>query len=167
MPRTTAVLLGFLARLPRSSTSLGFYDLSDSDALAQFGKGLTKWLIHFVFLALAVVWLSRRGQRLLLADARLVLRRDRRQRRSTASCSSSTRGAASTSTRSFLSPLTGGASQINIYGAVNGANVYRPNALTGDPNHLGIMLIVPLLVLTPLYLRLERGHRLRGSWLMR
>ena len=66
---------------------------------------------------------------------------------------------------SVLSPITGGASQINVYGAVNGANVYRPNALTGDPNHLGIMLIVPLLVLTPLYLRLERGHRLR-RWLM-
>jgi O-antigen ligase len=31
--------------------------------------------------------------------------------------------------------------------------VYRINALTGDPNHLGIMLIVPLLALTPLYLR--------------
>ena len=61
----------------------------------------------------------------------------------------------------LVSPLTGGASQINIYGAVNGSSVYRPNALTGDPNHLGIMLIVPLLVLTPLYLRLERGHRLR------
>src|SRR5262249_59683053 len=61
----------------------------------------------------------------------------------------------------FISPLTGGASQINIYGAVEGAKVYRSNALTGDPNHLGIMLIVPLLVLTPLYLRLERGHRLK------
>jgi O-antigen ligase len=36
--------------------------------------------------------------------------------------------------------------------------------MTGDPNHLGIMLIVPLLVLTPLYLRLERGHRMR-PWL--
>ena len=59
----------------------------------------------------------------------------------------------------LVSPLTGGASQINIYGAVNGSHVYRPNALTGDPNHLGIMLIVPLLVLTPLYLRLETGHR--------
>src|SRR5213083_951803 len=60
-----------------------------------------------------------------------------------------------------LGPLTGGASSINIYGAVNGASVYRPNALTGDPNHLGIMLLVPLLALTPLYLRLEPGHRLR------
>ena len=40
-----------------------------------------------------------------------------------------------------LNPITGGASQINIYGAVNGSSVYRPNALTGDPNHLGIELL--------------------------
>ena len=37
--------------------------------------------------------------------------------------------------------------------------------MTGDPNHLAIMLIVPLLVLSPLYLRLERGHPWR-KWLM-
>ena len=67
-----------------------------------------------------------------------------------------------------LSPLTGGASSINIYGAVGGQSVYRPNALTGDPNHLGIMLVVPLLVLLPLYLRLERGHpwKRRLAWLL-
>jgi hypothetical protein len=42
-----------------------------------------------------------------------------------------------------LSPLTRGASQINVYGSVGGEqSVYRPNALTGDPNHLGIMLLV-------------------------
>src|SRR5581483_3541517 len=58
-----------------------------------------------------------------------------------------------------LSPITGGASSINIYGAVEGQSVYRPNALTGDPNHLGIMLVVPLLALLPVYLRLPRGHR--------
>ena len=63
--------------------------------------------------------------------------------------------------QSLLAPLTGGASPINVYGAIEGASVYRPNALTGDPNHLGIELVVPLLVLTPIYLRLERGHRLR------
>ena len=60
-----------------------------------------------------------------------------------------------------LSPLTGGASQINIYGAVAGQSVYRPNALTGDPNHLGIELTIPLLVLLPMYLRLGRGSRWR------
>src|SRR6266508_3990937 len=60
-----------------------------------------------------------------------------------------------------LAPLTGGASSINIYGAIGGTPIYRPNALTGDPNHLGVMLCVPLLTLLPVYLRLERGHRLR------
>jgi O-antigen ligase len=44
---------------------------------------------------------------------------------------------------------------------VNGVSVYRPNALTGDPNHLGVMLVVPLLGLTPFYLRMERRHRLK------
>jgi O-antigen ligase len=60
-----------------------------------------------------------------------------------------------------LKPITGGASSINIYGAVQGQSVYRPNALTADPNHLGIMILVPLLTLLPVYLRLPKGHRLR------
>jgi hypothetical protein len=162
VPHTSAVLAGFLAVFLLVYL-LGYFDLSDSDALAQWGKGLTKWAIHFAFLAAAVVWLSRRGQRyfwltlgwfsagivfnaaygvLQLLDARRGGNLD----------------------ASILSPITGGASQINVYGAINGASVFRPNALTGDPNHLGIMLIVPLLVLTPLYLRLERGHRMR-RWL--
>jgi hypothetical protein len=163
VPRTTAILVGFLACFLLVYL-VGYFDLADSDALAQWAKGLTKWLIHFVFLAAAVVWLSRRGQRyfwralawfsggivvnalygvLQLLDAR--------------------RGGNLDAT--LLSPITGGASQINVYGAINGANVYRPNAMTGDPNHLGIMLIVPLLILTPLYLRLERRHRMK-KWLM-
>jgi hypothetical protein len=162
VPRTSAILVGFLAVFLLVYL-VGYFDLSDSDALAQWGKGLTKWLIHFAFLAAAVVWLSRRGQPyfwrtlgwfsagivfnaaygvLQLLDAR--------------------RGGNLDTT--ILSPITGGASQINVYGAINGASVFRPNALTGDPNHLGIMLIIPLLVLTPLYLRLERGHRMR-RWL--
>jgi hypothetical protein len=163
VPRTTAILIGFFAAFLLVYLA-GYFDLSDSDALNQWGKGLTKWLIHFAFLACAVVWIARRGQRyfwralgwfsagivvnavygvLQLLDAR--------------------RGGNLDAT--VLSPITGGASQINVYGAINGMSVYRPNALTGDPNHLGIMLIVPLLVLTPLYLRLERGHPWR-KWLM-
>ena len=162
VPHTSAVLAAFLAVFLLVYLA-GYFDLSDSDALAQWGKGLTKWAIHFAFLAAAVVWLSRRDQRyfwrtlgwfsaglvfnaiygvLQLLDARRGGNLD----------------------ASVLSPITGGASEINVYGAINGASVFRPNAMTGDPNHLGIMLIVPLLVLTPLYLRLERGHRMR-RWL--
>src|SRR6266705_6937974 len=60
----------------------------------------------------------------------------------------------------LIQPITGHSTQINIYGAVGGSNVYRIDGLTPDPNHLGIQLIVPLLVLGPLYLRLEPKHRL-------
>lgn len=163
VPRTTVVLLGFFAAF-LVVYLIGYFNLSDSDALQQWAKGLVKWAIHFSFLAASVVWLARRGRDyywralawfsggivanavygiLQLLDARRGGNLD----------------------AAVLSPLTGGASQINLYGIVNGASVFRPNAITGDPNHLGIMLIVPLLVLSPLYLRLERGHPMR-KWLM-
>jgi O-antigen ligase len=61
----------------------------------------------------------------------------------------------------LIQPLTGRDTAINVFGAVDGRSVFRPNGLTGDPNHLGIELVIPLLVLTPLYLRLEAGHRLK------
>jgi O-antigen ligase len=163
VPRTTAVLLGFLACFLLVYLA-GYFDLSDSDAFAQWVKGLTKWLIHFAFLAAAVVWLSRRGQHYFWRtlgwfSAGIVVNAVYGVLQLLAARAGTNLDA------SVLSPITGGASQINVYGAINGASVYRPNALTGDPNHLGIMLIVPLLVLTPLYLRLERGNRWR-VWLM-
>jgi O-Antigen ligase len=162
VPHTSAVLAVFLLVFLLVYL-LGYFDLSDSDALAQWGKGLTKWAIHFAFLAAAVVWLSRRGQRyfwrtLAWFSAGLVFN----AAYGVLQLLDARRGG--NLDASLLSPITGGASQINVYGAINGASVFRPNALTGDPNHLGIMLIVPLLVLTPIYLRLERGHRMR-KWL--
>jgi hypothetical protein len=162
LPLTSVILIGFFGAFVLVYM-IGFYNLETSDALAQFEKGLVKFVIHFVYLAAAVAWLWRRGRayywralawfcggvavnaaygvlQLLVA-----------------------RGGGNLDAQ-LLSPITGGASQINVYGAVEGGKVYRPNALTGDPNHLGIMLIIPLLILTPIYLRLERGHRLR-VWL--
>ena len=62
----------------------------------------------------------------------------------------------------LIQPITSRQTGINVFGAVGGTQeVFRPNALTGDPNHLGIELMLALLVLTPLYLRLERAHRFK------
>jgi O-antigen ligase len=140
---------------------IGFFNLDTREALNQFGKGMIKFVLHFLFLAAAVAYLARRARRfywhtlaaftlgmaanagygvLQLLAARAGVNLD----------------------HAVLAPLTGGASSINVYGAVNGKSVYRPNALTGDPNHLAIMLDVPLLVLAPIYLRLERGHPLKA-----
>jgi O-Antigen ligase len=163
VPATTAVLLGFFAAFLIVDLA-GFYNLETAQALAQFGKGLGKWLIHFLFLATAVAWLYRRGQAyywrtLAWFTAGMVVNGIY----GLLELVSAQAGHNLDST--VLSPLTGGASQINIYGGVNGSSVFRPNAFTGDPNHLGIMLIVPLLVLTPIYLRMEPSNRLR-RWLI-
>ena len=159
VPRTALVVLGFFCAF-LVVYLVGFFNLETHEALAQFAKGMVKVVIHFAFLGTGLVYLVRRGRRFywralgwftagMVVNAaygvlQLLVAR-----------------AGGNLDNQVLSPLTGGASSINIYGAVNGASVFRPNALTGDPNHLGIMLIAPLLVLTPVYLRLERGHRLR------
>ncbi len=157
--RTTASVLGFFAAFLLVYLA-GYFNLETHDAFAQFGKGLIKFVLHFAFLLAAVDYLTRRSPAFywralgffvagMAANAGYGILQLLAAR------------AGHNLDQTVLAPLTGGASSINIYGAVNGASVYRPNALTGDPNHLAIMLDAPLLLLAPLYLRLERGHRLR------
>lgn len=140
----------------------GFYNLDTGQALAQWSKGMVKYVLHFGFLVTAVALLARRS----LAFYWLAL-------------AAFTGGIAlnafygviqlalaevtGTNLDALLiEPITSRQTGINVFGAVGGTQeVFRPNALTGDPNHLGIQLVIPLLVLTPLYLRLEAGHRLR------
>jgi O-antigen ligase len=156
MPRTTAILLGFFAAFLLVYL-LGFFNLETKQGVDQFTKGMVKFVLHFLFLAAGVSYLVQRGQRFYWRalgwfGAGLV-----------ANCVYGvlqllSARAGHNLDRTVLSPLTGGASSINVYGSVEGTSVYRPNALTGDPNHLGIFLIVPLLAFLPVYLRLERGH---------
>ena len=135
---------------------VGFYNLDTLQGVNQFAKGLVKFVLHFGFLAAGVAYLARHGRAFALTAfgvfvagmavnaayglVQLVLAR-----------------AGINLDALVLSPLTRGASQINVYGSVRGTeNVYRVNALTGDPNHLAIMLLVPLLAITPVYLRTRR-----------
>jgi hypothetical protein len=159
VPRTTLAVLGFgLALLV--VYLFGFFNLETKQALSLYGKGLTKFAIHFAFLAAGIAYLARRSEHFywrtlgwfvagFAANAGYGL----------------LQLAATLAGRNLdalvLNPITGGAASINIWGAVGESSVYRVNALTGDANHLGVMLVVPLLLLTPVYLRLERGHRLR------
>jgi O-antigen ligase len=140
---------------------IGFFNLDTEQALAQWAKGMVKFLLHFLFVVAGVAYLARRAERFYWTTFTVFM---------LGIAANAVYGivqlgvaevAGINLDQSLLQPLTGGASQINVYGAIEGQDVYRPNALTGDPNHLGIELIVPLLVLTPLYLRLERGHRLK------
>ena len=120
---------------------------------------MVKFVLHFAFLVVGIAYLVRRSERFYWRRRRLLAGIVANAAYGIVQLGSARAGI--NLDQSLLSPITGGASQINIYGAIDGENVFRPNALTGDPNHLGIELVIPLLVLTPLYLRLEKGHRLK------
>ena len=159
VPRTVGIVLAFFV-LFLLVYLIGFYNLETSQGLTQFGKGLGKFVLHFVFLAAAIDYLARSSERLywkLLAWFCLGVAANGGYGLLQLVAAQAGRNLDAT----LIQPLTGHSTEINIYGAVGGSNVYRLDGLTPDPNHLGIMLVVPLLVLGPIYLRLERHHRFR------
>jgi hypothetical protein len=159
VPASSIAVLGFgLALLV--VYLFGFFNLETNEALSLYEKGLTKFVIHFAFLAAGVAYLARRSERFYWRTLAWFV---------AGFAANAAYGvlqlAATLAGRNLdalvLNPITGGAASINIWGAVGQSSVYRVNALTGDANHLGVMLVVPLLLVVPVYLRLERGHRLR------
>ena len=158
-PRTTVTVLAIFGGL-LAIYLVGFFNIETKQSLDQWGKGMVKFVLHFLFLAAGVACLAHRTtafywKAVSAVTLGLVVNGVYGVLQLLAA------RAGTNLDRLVLSPLTGGASQINIYGAIGGTPVYRPNALTGDPNHLAVMLCIPLLMLLPVYLRLERGHRLR------
>jgi O-antigen ligase len=158
-PRTTAIVLVIFAAL-LAIYLVGFFNIQTSDSLTQWAKGMVKFVLHFLFLAAGVAYLARRSRAFYWrAVAAFVLGLAANGVYGVLQLLAARAGV--NLDHLVLSPLTGGASSINVYGVVGSATVFRPNALTGDPNHLGIMLCIPLLALLPVYLRLERRHPLR------
>jgi O-antigen ligase len=140
---------------------IGFYNLETEQALAQWAKGMFKFVLHFLFLVVGIAYMVRRSERFYWTALTVFIAGFVANALYGIVQLGSAEVLGINLDQSLLSPITGGASQINIYGAIGGESVFRPNALTGDPNHLGIELVVPLLMLTPIYLRLEQGHRLK------
>jgi O-antigen ligase len=148
----------------------GYFDLQDKQALAFWLKGMGTWGIHFLYLILGVAHLIRRGRPLDVRAAYAfaagmvvnciygILQLGLQV------------SAGINLDKVVVGPLTagqGGVGGINVYGTVAGSGtVYRINALTGDPNHLGVMLCVPLMVLLPYYLGDRRGRRITGLVLL-
>ncbi len=141
---TRTAMIAFLFLLLFALVYLaGFYSLDTGQALAQWAKGMVKFVLHFGFLVTGIALLARRGLRfywyalaaflggigldavygvvqLGLAEAGVNL------------------------DQILIQPVTSRQTGINVFGAVGGTQeVFRPNALTGDPNHLGIELAHP------------------------
>ena len=159
VPRTVGAVLAFFAAFLLVYL-IGFYNLETTQALTQYVKGLGKFVEHFAFLACALAEIADRGEQLFWRTLAWfcggvvfngfygILQLVAAQ-------------AGHNLDALVITPLTGHGAAINVYGAVGEAKVYRPNGLAGDPNHLGIYLLVPLLVLAPLFIRLERRHPFR------
>jgi O-antigen ligase len=159
VPATTLAVLGFGVAL-LVVYLFGFFNLETNEALSLYEKGLTKFLIHFAFVAAGIAYLARRSERFYWRTFAWFVAGFAANAAYGVLQLVATLGGRNLDAL-VLNPITGGAASINIWGAVGQSSVYRVNALTGDANHLGVMLVVPLLLLTPVYLRLERGHRLR------
>ena len=154
----TAAVVAFFALLFLLVYLAGYFGLESGQAVQQYWKGFIKWGIHILFLLLGVIYLSRHSARFYLRTigfftAGMVLNAIYGVFQLLAARSGTNLD------NLFINKITGGSYAINLYGIFQETgNIYRPNALTGDPNHLAIMLVLPLLMLTPLYLPLEKGH---------
>jgi hypothetical protein len=144
----------------------GFFDLSSHDAFTFWTKGVIVWLGHSLFMICGVAHLARRGPALYLRAIKWFTA-------GIAICAAY--GVVQLFCQAVLGinldkwvvgTLTlgqGKVTGINVYGQVGGTqNIYRINALTGDPNHLGVMLCVPLMLLLPVYLADRKGRRRLG-----
>ncbi len=159
LPRTSAVVLAFFAAFALVYLA-GFWNIETKQGLDQFTKGMVKFVIHYTFVVAAIGYLAQRGERFFWRALGWF---------TVGFVANAVYGilelGAALAGRNLdnlvLVPLTGGASRISIFGVIGGNNIYRVNALTGDPNHFGVMLIIPLLALTPVYLRLPSAHRLK------
>jgi F0F1-type ATP synthase assembly protein I len=162
VPRTAGVLALFLAAFAFVYL-IGFFNLETTADRTLFLKGMVKFVIHFALVVAAVAHLARRTQGFywrtlgwfvggIAVNAAYGLLQLAAATFGGYNLDSAVLGA--------IGSYQGGG--INVFGTVGSLDVYRTNALTLDPNHLGIILVVPLLVLLPIYLRLERGHALRA-----
>ena len=164
VPRTALVAARLLRARSCSSTWSASSTSRRTQALAQFAKGMVKFVIHFLFLA----------------------RRRRVRSRGAASASTGGRSAGSsagwsrtrpTASSSSLAARPGGNLDATLLSAAHrrreldqhlrrGRTGRASTARTRSPatrTTSGSCSIVPLLVLTPIYLRLERGHRLADA----
>ena len=142
----------------------GYFALENSEQLSQYVKGMVKFALHFGFLVCGTQYVIDRGERMLRRTiGAFVLGLALNCAYGVAQLAAQV-GAGVNLDKRLIGPLTfgqGSLGGINVYGQTTAVEsgsyvslgVYRVNALALDPNHLGIMLCVPILLLLPFALR--------------
>ncbi len=164
--RMHRVALGLLAAMAALIVVYlaGYFALENSQQLSQYSKGMTKFVLHFVFLVAGTQHVIDRGERLLRRTVgAFVVGLAINCAYGVAQLVAQVGGGVNLD-KAVIGPLTfgqGSLGGINVYGQATAVQsgsyvslgVYRVNALALDPNHLGIMLCVPILLLIPFSLR--------------
>jgi hypothetical protein len=160
MPPAAITLAGFMLAFA-AIYLCGYFNLTDAAALNLWLKGITVWAVHFAFLVLAVAQVVRGGAPLLLRAWKWFV---------LGIAVNAAYGVVQLVAQALagvnldevvvgrITSGRGGIGGINVFGSVGDASIYRINALTGDPNHLGVILCVPLLTLLALLLRAPRAR---------
>ena len=153
----------------------GYFALENSEQLSQYVKGMVKFALHFGFLVCGTQYVIDRGERMLRRTiGAFVLGLALNCAYGVAQLAAQV-GAGVNLDKRLIGPLTfgqGSLGGINVYGQTTAVEsgsyvslgVYRVNALALDPNHLGIMLCVPILLLLPFALR--AGVRSRSGLML-
>jgi O-antigen ligase len=147
----------------------GYFDLDTRQGRSYWLKGVATWMVHYAFLVAATGHVIRRGRALWDRSLRWFL---------VGLCVNAAYGvvelvlqavAGINLDRAVIGPLTAGQGKIAglaVYGTVGSSNIYRVNGLTGDPNHLGVMLCIPLLALLPTFTADPRRRWRLGALLL-
>jgi hypothetical protein len=142
----------------------GYFALENQQQLSQYSKGMAKFVLHFAFLVAGTQHVIDRGERLLRRTiGAFVLGLGLNCVYGVVQLAAQV-GAGVNLDKVVIGPLTfgqGSLGGINVYGQTTAVQsgsyvslgVYRVNALALDPNHLGIELCVPILLLLPFALR--------------
>jgi hypothetical protein len=120
----------------------------------QFAKGLGRFLVHFAVLIAAVSYLGRRPAR-TYGRALAALCAGIGVNAAYAAAQLVAAKAGLNLDEVVLEPLTGRPARTIEYAFSFGPRIERARGLTTDPNHLGVMLLVPILVLLPLSFRVQ------------
>ncbi|MGE5273990.1 MAG: O-antigen ligase family protein [Verrucomicrobiota bacterium] len=158
-PVVTALILAaalataYLAALPAIDGRAG---------LTQFAKGIAYFGLHAAFLAAGVQWLSQRSPR-FLGIALGCLLAGIAVNGLYAGLQLLAAAAGWNLDAAVLSQLTDRPARSMTYGLMYGPDVPRARGLTRDPNHLGVMLLLPILALLALAPQLSRRRDRRAA----
>ena len=169
LPRPAITLCGFMLTFLAVYLA-GYFDLDSNAALTFWIKGIVSWAVHFLLLIMAVAYVIERGAAVYLRAIRWFVAGITLNAVYGVVQLALVVAAGVNLDKLVVGPLTAGQGKvggINVFGQVaRTENIYRINALTGDPNHLGVMLCVPLLLLLPVWLSATRGRRRLGALLV-